>query len=336
MALSRDQLDTFDANSQHEFVLKAADSVSRYIEDGTDIFLDTGLHIPHTLQLVDKHEIIKIKNEHIQGGSRYVMGQAADTIPEFQEWSQALEAFVSTIVNFVRDKVGEALGWESNQQKLAESFAQDTRQIGQTVKELAESEGVEPTSIMNAISGGIQQATSSLDAIQNELKDEGREAISELLGTEGDAENKTGAAIAAAGETYRRVYRAAVRDLKDKNLDYDSSPDTQDAVRNQAHRIAAQISGMQYDGENKELVPTRTANGQYAGMYGYIRNNIEAIDQGRTPETEFTLAPDMTAALEAVRTQQTPEAASDGRDVDAPTTPAPTPGERTNTRAIGE
>lgn len=322
MTLTHDQLDTYDANSQNEFVLQAADKVSGVVERGTDLPVEWSLHIPHTLGMVDPNEIKDVKNKYINGGTRYVMAKVVDAVPQIQEWADAVKEFISSMVNLLRDSVGDALGWKSDRQALAEKFAKDSSKIEDTVKTLAEKEGVNPTHLMHAMVGGVHQATSSFDAIQEELKKEGQKAVNSVLGKEGDAQDQSGnAALAAAGETYRNVYRAALNDLREKCGDYDSNPTTQDALRTKAHYIAAQISGMHYDGAKQALVATPDAEGKYGGMLGYIGNSITVIDKGQAPTIGFTLAPETTVEASAAQEKDGAHV-DDGTLVSPPSTPA--------------
>lgn len=293
MALTRDQLDTYDANSQNEFVLRAADRISGYGARGSDIFVDWPLHPLHTLGVVNTEEVKATKNQYIQDGGRYVMAKVVEAVPQIQNWADAVQEFVSSMIDFLRNQVGDALGWQSDKKALAENFAKNSGQITQEIHTLAIKEGVDPTSLMSAMASGMKQATSSLDAIQEELRKEGKKAVSQILRTQDNtaAGVSEDATLAAAGETYRQVYRAALSDLRGKRDDYDTNEQTRDTLRNKAHAIAAQISGMHYDGEKQELVATRDANGNHGGMLAYIHDSIVAIDEGKQPTIAFALAP---------------------------------------------
>lgn len=295
MALTRDQLNTYDANSQNEFVLRAADGGSGVVERATSLYYF--LHLPYTAGLVSSEQMNSMeskKNGYIQQGARTVVQQLVEHVPVAKDIIEAIEEFIGGAVDYVTN----ALGIQTDRQKVINGFKQSAKSIENTLDDI---QGVDKDLLTDGVFKGLRDAGSSISALQDQLKEEAKDAVGKVTGQKQSKADEV--AASAAASTYQRVYKNLVDDFRDKNPG--QTGEAFDAARRKAHETAARVAGV-YMKEDGTFEPAKDGDGHYYGMFGFVHEGIKQVEDGKGVSTTFRLAPSDEVTRAATREPASP------------------------------
>ncbi len=308
MPLSREQLNQFDASTQHEFVLRAADAGSGIVERASS--LHWILHWPHTVGLVGSDQLAEwesIKNDYIKQGFRIATRELIDNLPIAKDIIEAMESFIGGVVDYVT----KTLGISTDRQKVIDQFKKSAANIEKTLGELPAD--INRDMLKDGVIRGLRDASSTFSSIQAQAMEEAKDKIGEVTGKK--VSKADDAAVSAATSTYGRIYENLMDEHKKKHPT--STPEQLDEVRRKAHEAAARVSGV-YLGEDGKFQPAKDRDGNYFGMFGYVYQGIKQVEAKQEITTTFRLAPSDDISRAA---QKTPTPATGEQPVSPPVTP---------------
>lgn len=308
MPLSREQLNQFDANKQHEFVLKAADAGSGLAERASS--LHWILHWPHTVGVIGSDQLAEwetTKNDYIRQGFRVATRELVDNFPVAKDIIEAVENFIGGVVDYVT----KTLGISTDRHKVIDQFKKSAGDIEKTLGDMPAD--VNKDLLKDGVIRGLRDASSTFSSIQAQALEEARDKIGEVTGKK--TSKADDAAVSAATSTYGRIYENLMDDYKKKNTA--ATPEQLDEARRKAHESAARVSGV-YLGDDGKFQPAKDKEGNYFGMFGYVHQGIKQVEAKQEITATFRLAPSDEISRVA---QRAPAPTTGDPDVTRPVTP---------------
>lgn len=261
-----DQLKNYEAAlaAQNFIISRAMDTAGRKIDGltGAAASATSGFGIDTSPVMEPLGQSAK---EQLGQISATLASSMQESYPQLTEFFEGFDSLLSSIFEMIY----KAVGYTPEQQQLLQANPASVKQGLQTI---ASSNGIDLAILEKSMNEGMRNSVASLsqitESINGSIKEMGLKGKTgeELDKAVGDLAETS--ALRSAGEIYNSTYSNSFKALKEKNPGADENE-----LRNKAHTIASQVSGVELvatEGATMTFKPVRDAENHATGVFGLI------------------------------------------------------------------